>query len=91
MLFATGLCSWSDPLVRTNESESRRLCGSPVCTSKRAMKPTAPTLRASSASMRRDLLEYAGFDALTRDDGLRDSANGCSQRLEGGQLDDERV
>ena len=46
--------TWSEPLVRTKESESRRLCGSPVCTSKRAMKPTAPALRASSASMRSD-------------------------------------
>ena len=44
----------SEPLVRTNESESRWLCGSPVCTSKRAMKPKAPALRASSASMSSD-------------------------------------
>ncbi len=40
--------------MRTNESESRRLCGSPVWTSNRAMKPRAPALRASSASMRSD-------------------------------------
>ena len=36
--------TWSEPLVRTKESESRRLFGSPVCTSQRAMKPTAPAL-----------------------------------------------
>ena len=36
-------------------------------------------------------MEEPGFDALTRNDGLRDSANSCSQRLESGQFDDERV
>ena len=37
------------------------------------------------------LLEESGFDALTGNDGLRDSANSCSQRLKSGQFDDERV
>jgi ankyrin repeat protein len=35
--------------------------------------------------------ETTCFDALAGDRGLRDSANGCSQRLESGQFDDERV
>jgi len=36
-------------------------------------------------------MEEPVFETLTGNTGLRDSANGCSQRLESGQLHDEGV